>query len=476
MAQDTLNSLDGGGLFPRLQQRYGLRENPLEIDAPFFPDAMRQHALESLRHLCGFGDMALVVTGAQGAGKTRLLAELVRSESARLEFHRVPASALTSATALARDLRRSSRSGIPEGLDPREAVYRYFKWSESRVQRGQRQILLIDDADRVPPEILNLLLSAFASADRAIAAVPVFAGTDVVSQVLTRGTDSGYLHQLNLPPLTRDDIAAYLEPRVHRAGGPLDELLSSHRLKQIHLLSQGSFGRLKRVTPGIWLDMVASTRSPSRLKLPSLESLRWPALAVVLLGASWWLVSKQYDEAVLMQPEPARAPEPIRKSITIGPESPESEAPDAEIGPQAAEPVLVDRVPEDPIESEPKIELEARPEPVQIPKEPEPEPEPEPAFKPVRAERFVALDDLRQRSGWTLQLVAGQREQTVVSVLDRLPENSSLSYTLGERQGEPWFMLVFGTYSTYKEAESAASNLPGALGIERPWIRAYENF
>src|SRR5690606_39662684 len=104
---------------------------------------MRQHALESLRHLCGFGDMALVVTGAPGAGKTRLLAELVRSESARLEFHRVPASALTSATALARDLRRSSRSGIPEGLDPREAVYRYFKRSEEHTSELQSRENLV---------------------------------------------------------------------------------------------------------------------------------------------------------------------------------------------------------------------------------------------------------------------------------------------------------------------------------------------
>ena len=62
MTEERLNSLDGGGLFPRLQQRYGLRANPLEMETPFFPDAMRHHALEALRHLCGFGDMALLLT------------------------------------------------------------------------------------------------------------------------------------------------------------------------------------------------------------------------------------------------------------------------------------------------------------------------------------------------------------------------------------------------------------------------------
>ncbi|HCA13014.1 MAG TPA: sporulation protein, partial [Marinobacter adhaerens] len=112
MTEESLNSLDGGGLFPRLQQRYSLRANPLEMETPFFPDAMRHHALEALRHLCGFGDMALLLTGAAGSGKTRILAELVRSESSRLDFHRIPAAALTSVQALARDLKAVSRSNL----------------------------------------------------------------------------------------------------------------------------------------------------------------------------------------------------------------------------------------------------------------------------------------------------------------------------------------------------------------------------
>ena len=164
MIDDNLNSLDGGGLFPRLQQRFGLRANPLDMETPFFPDAMRHHALETLRHLCGFGDMALLLTGAQGAGKTRILAELVRSESARLEFHRIPAAALTSTQALARDLKAVARSDFGVGDSHRDLIYQFFRWSESRVRKGRRMVLLVDDADRAPPELLRLLLAAFLAA------------------------------------------------------------------------------------------------------------------------------------------------------------------------------------------------------------------------------------------------------------------------------------------------------------------------
>ncbi|CAN0593576.1 unnamed protein product, partial [Ectocarpus sp. 12 AP-2014] len=130
-----LNSLDDGGLFPRLQQVYGLRANPLDMESPFYPDAMRHHALETLRHLSGFGDMALLLTGSPGVGKSRILAELVRSESSRLEFHRLPAAALTTSQALARCLLAIAHKSIETPQNPSEAIYGFFRWSEARARK-----------------------------------------------------------------------------------------------------------------------------------------------------------------------------------------------------------------------------------------------------------------------------------------------------------------------------------------------------
>ncbi|MDY6799447.1 MAG: sporulation protein, partial [Pseudomonadota bacterium] len=137
-----LNGLEAGGLFPRLQERYGLRENPVEMETPFFPDAMRHHALETLRHLCGFGDLGLVLVGAVGSGKTRILAELVRAESSRLEFYTLRAADLTSSEALARHLLSAAHRSIDGTDNARDAVYGFFRWSETRVRKGRRVVLL----------------------------------------------------------------------------------------------------------------------------------------------------------------------------------------------------------------------------------------------------------------------------------------------------------------------------------------------
>ncbi|MEH6563299.1 MAG: ATP-binding protein, partial [Marinobacter sp.] len=346
MTDDSFNSLDGGGLFPRLQQRYGLRENPLEMETPFFPDGMRHHALEALRHLCGFGDMALLLTGAPGSGKSRLLAELVRSESSRLGFHRLPAAAMTSSSALARDLKQVARSGANADDNSREAVYRFFRWSEGRVVKGQRMVLLIDDADRAPPELLRLILGGFLAADRAKAAVPVFAGEDRLVTLLGLEDSSVSIHQIHLRPLTKGEVFLYLEPRVHKAGGKVNELLSSARLARIYDLSQGSFSRLQRVTPGIWLDIVSNSLKQKPARRIDFRALRLPALALLLLAGSWWFVSQQYDETVAVEIEAVPEPEQVRKSITIGPETLEGDVPVESPSPLTEETVPLDSVSE----------------------------------------------------------------------------------------------------------------------------------
>jgi len=553
VTEESLNSLDGGGLFPRLQERYGLRANPLEMDNPFFPDAMRHHALETLRHLCGFGDMALLLTGAAGAGKTRILAELVRSESSRLDIHYLPVSAFVSARTLAQTLCALTPSGVPDEDSARDAIYSFFRWSESRVRKGQRMVLLIDDADRVSPELLRLVRDAFLASERAAAAVPVFAGTEKLVSVLNVDGDSTSVHRVHLRPLTREEITAYLEMRVHQAGGKVSELLSPARVARIHSLSQGSFARLKRVTPGVWLDIASS--APAGIGSGrGIRTWGWPLLALLLLGGSWWFVSEQYEETVAEEMNRAAEPGPVRKSISIGPDAPviadvggqaetlaevaeldnpaanavipdlptdegdlmESVEPEAELAPEASESeailgaaqeqnmqVVIEPAPEPVAAAEPEPEAElpaeqeaepvaesapvavsesrgvenapeivAKPAPVAVPT---PVSRPAPAFRPEKPGRFVPVEQMKTRGGWSIQLVAGRLEQTALNVIDQYPALENLRYTRGQRQGKPWFMVFLGPYPSKDAALKAAAGLPEALRKSSPWVRTTEN-
>ena len=529
---DNLNSQEAGGLFPRLQERFGLRADPSAMEAPFFTGAQRQSALESLRQMSGFGDMAVLVSAPSGLGKTRLLAELVRSESSRLEFHRLGSAALGSPQALVRDL-----SIVARGLDleagPKAALSQFFKWSEQRAGKGQRMVLLIDNAEQAPAEVLNLLLNGFLGANRSLAALPVFAGTEALHGLMELAQQaSGNVHQITLAPLSRDELAEYLQPRVKLAGGNAGELLSPDRLKQIYTRSLGNFCAIQRITPTVWLNM-AGRVAPERhrAKMPW-RTLVWPLLALVLLVASWWFVSRQYDTVKSEEDANAEAhtTERVRKSITIGPEAaPEQRTaaqPTPSMGSGAPEPVI----PVD--DSKPKLERESmiQPESVAQPTsrsgsqlatgegpiagtdptgkqvidnpepepatlvELEPEPEPEPAtvakaqpvpspraaaetvpakaaFTPARPDRFVPLLQRRSSGGWTIQLVAGNLEQTALTILRRYSQVDAMVYTRGERNGEPWFMVFQGNYPSKNAAQQAAKTLPAGLVSAVPWVR-----
>ena len=465
---ERITGLEGGGLFPRLQERYGFSSDPLAMPEPFYPGAQRQHALETLRHLCGFGDMALVLTGARGAGKTRLLGELVRSEGARLEFLRLQAGRLDSVETLVRSLFLAIGRQRPDNLSVREALRAFMAHSQEATSKGRRLVLLLDDADQASNEALIALLEAFFAVNPATSAVPVLVGSPGIEERL--GLNQGHrragTHLIRLPDFDRDDIRRYLEPRIIRAGGKPEQLLSGRRLNQLTVLSQGSPGRLQRNAPAVWLDMTsAGARRAGGSGQFQWSSLRWVALALVLLGASWWFVSTRYDDSVRLTEKQETEPAPIRPMVTVGPDNPEPavEAPDdfePLLLPEHQQIPLMAAEPLDPTPAEPSTT---------------PEPEPEPGFVADVPERFVPLETLKAREGWTIQLVAGNQESTITSVLDRAPDDADLIYTLGERSGQPWFMLVYGQYSTQGAARAAAGSVSRSLGVNDFWVRSYNS-
>jgi len=83
----------------------------------------------------------------------------------------------------------------------------------------------------------------------------------------------------------------------------------------------------------------------------------------------------------------------------------------------------------------------------------------------------VPLRDLKARSGWTIQLVAGNLEQTALNVLRQYPQLDTAVYTRGERQGESWFMVFYGEYATKAAANEAVASLPESLRKRSPWVR-----
>ena len=82
---------------------------------------------------------------------------------------------------------------------------------------------------------------------------------------------------------------------------------------------------------------------------------------------------------------------------------------------------------------------------------------------------------MKAREGWTIQLVAGNLEQTALNIVERHSQLGEIVYTLGERQGQPWFMVFYGEFPTREAANEAVSGLPQELVSRSPWVRSIDS-
>jgi septal ring-binding cell division protein DamX len=73
---------------------------------------------------------------------------------------------------------------------------------------------------------------------------------------------------------------------------------------------------------------------------------------------------------------------------------------------------------------------------------------------------------------FTLQLLGARYETTAKQFVKRLPDLNLPVYLLqSQRDGEPWFVVLVGSFATQKAANKALSSLPRKLRDQEPWLR-----
>ncbi len=88
----------------------------------------------------------------------------------------------------------------------------------------------------------------------------------------------------------------------------------------------------------------------------------------------------------------------------------------------------------------------------------------------------MALGEIKARESWTVQLIAGNREQTVLALIDRYESLSDIRYTRTERQGQDWFVGFYGDFSSFEATQEAVEGLPQSLQDQSPWVRRMRDF
>ena len=72
---------------------------------------------------------------------------------------------------------------------------------------------------------------------------------------------------------------------------------------------------------------------------------------------------------------------------------------------------------------------------------------------------------------YTLQLVGGANEEAIKSFVREHGSYRKLGYFETDRQGEPWYVVVYGDFPNRETATDAVANLPNKLRSSKPWPR-----
>jgi general secretion pathway protein A len=208
------------------EEHFGLNDKPFQLtpDPKFWVDtATHRKAMAYLGYGLAQGEGFIVITGDIGAGKTTLVAHLMKMiDPANLNPIHIVSSAIE-----ADDLLRIVATGLGmtgEGLSKAELLKSIERGLHAVARTGRRTLLIVDEAQALPVSALEELrmLSNFQAGGRAILQIfllgqPEFRdrlhGSDSLEQLRQRVIA---LHHLD--PMGPDEIATYVGHRLQVAG------------------------------------------------------------------------------------------------------------------------------------------------------------------------------------------------------------------------------------------------------------------
>ncbi|MCH8506690.1 MAG: AAA family ATPase [Ectothiorhodospiraceae bacterium] len=484
------------------------------------------------------GNRIVLVTGPIGVGVSQLLQNVEHSAGGVLRFlsldgeDRLTPDDIAHACLEAFDL-----PPAPVTSGPRLLAYIADRL-EGLVQAGERPTLVVDNAHDLSTDAMDALLELQGirpEGQTRSGPSLLLAGAPELENALQetmRENDRGWVFQLE--PWTVDQVAAYIDTGLERAGdtdGRVTRLLDP---EEIHALSGGYPAQVRAAC----IQALSSPRShratrPAGGLLSALPAIRLPAFdltgarlpaavfnarngfvagaAVVVLLLLVVLLRPSGDdtlpeEDLVVPPRPTsveteqraeRAPEQeeeattsldlsIGRDLQAGPSLDDdghiAEAPPSETEPATApEPELAEddaqEEQQSTLEEEPEIE---RPqvraeEDVQTDEPAAPDTEEETATASVEASEDDAWLESRSPERYTIQLVAAHNPQPLAEFVSSQANSLETRVVTTRRDGRDWYVVVTGDYAGRDQAREALEGLPSELRQQGAWVRTFDS-
>lgn len=481
------------------------------------PDSLRQR-LDLIHHLLEFGRQIIVLTGAVGSGRSRMLDELADELSPIWVTVRVDARLTNTPDELLHTL--GVVIGVGEGSFGQE-LERQCADALARLRGARRRcLLLLDDADDIA-EPLVALLCRLAFWDEEEGGIRLLATAlpeaSIVQCLETRAPHAALVHVVDVPPLPFAAIAALIEDWCEERDLPRAAALDDDALAALQRACAGNPGRaLEQLSAHLAAVPITSSAgiagfvlSPRLQRCGGIAIVVLAAVALVALAVGNRWSPRQVDQvnldnapAVIELTLPVAAPETAQETA--------SERMDTTAGPDPGQPRRAD-LPESTAPPIPAAVGEAPPVGSNVsavvtgtavngesPGGGATEHRPPPgAAATVEAESAppsdaarttvvpAARDTAPRKDSYIAEWVLTQRDDSfVIQLFGSHSREAALDYVKSRglagraatvehvHDGRPWFVVVYGHYRQRAAAAAAIADMPAALRSARPWPRA----
>ncbi len=423
--------------------------------ASFYMDANRSDLIQQLDHHWRYSK-SVVLQGAKGVGKTSLIRQFQSQLSDEIALIYIDANVLGHGEDIINFM--SETLGLDGGpiRTRREKIERIMQHAELEADMGNYVLLVIDHFDKLSDSTQRFFWQIAAKTHSQLRQIFVVDSFQIKNTVLADNKD---LPVLSILPLQLHKLIHYLNDRLSAFGCEIYDIIDAQTLEHEIAKTGGDMYQIHALLTQ-WISASVPAADTPTSRLPSFKILGIGGVVIALTIAIYVGLTREelpakhdqeqvsvnvplsFHPVVEKQQEIAEADED--QSVTV------ADSQSIELNQIVTEQTPVDASKETMLDKALVVEKDAATVPKKVPLE-----------AAVQSEPNMPV---------TIQLMGVSDKATLQTLLENHP-SEPLEILTTRREGQDWYVLVYGKYFDKNSAREALKNVPKVLQKAQPWVR-----
>ena len=469
----------------RMQSYYNLKHDPFGaiVDSMVFSGAGgRYETAETIRHLMTYSHQDSLLVAPPGSGKRTLGLQVLKLLDEQWRIAWIDGSDVESVSALLKEIIGQFGLGLKLEEEPLELVQR-IEDSVAKRYEEESFLIVVQYADRLPEQVRDILLSIRASASDIDSRIRQLWLSDQWEHLVSHlDEDDWYLHALER--LTDADAEQYLKDRLVASGNVNELPIPTKDIARLNQLAEGNPSQLNESARDYLISSTFKTTEKSQ-KFPLTHVFAGvAALSLVVIAVLYQTTEKSTEAEAVPVVKSLDSMTSVEKKLAEAVAKVEAKQSDDSQGPQAdaiAEVINVQQSVDDAASENENLEDTAE----QVQQDTS-------SLESVVTEidegtveeKTIVVADTELVSNiftsaaddeFTMQLIGVRERSKLEELTASLSKPNQYDIVETRHQDKPWYILIYGRYSSKDQALVAVSELPTELGVSEPWIRTFSS-